>query len=105
MKLKEKSFLWEHVWLLFLRRWYSCDEEEQNTKTGALFIGHKLSKSPSLIGTSWGTWEAQLVRRLTSAHVMTSRFMGSSPASGSVLTGQILCLLLSAPPPSKINKH
>ena len=31
---------------------------------------------------------AQSVKRLTSAQVMISQFMGSSPASGSVLTAQ-----------------
>ena len=35
-----------------------------------------------------GTWVAQLVERLTSAHVMISRSVSSSPASGSVLTAQ-----------------
>ena len=44
---------------------------------------------------------AQSVERLTSAQVMISWFVGSSPASGSVLTAWslepdwILCLLLS----------
>ena len=33
---------------------------------------------------------AQLVEHLTSAQVMVSRFMGSSPTSGSVLTAQNL---------------
>ena len=37
-----------------------------------------------------GPGVAQLVKRLTSAQVMISRFMGSSPASGSVLTAQSL---------------
>ena len=50
-----------------------------------------------------GAWVAQSVKPLTSAQVMISRFVGSSPTSGSVLTVQslellrILCLLLSAP--------
>ena len=62
---------------------------------------------------------AQSVKRPTSAQVMISRFVGSGPASGSVLTAQslesdsdsvspslsapsllVLCLSLS-----KINKH
>ena len=61
---------------------------------------------------------AQSVKRLTSAQVIISRFMGSSPASGSVLTAQSPepasdseSPSLSAPPPltlrlslSKINK-
>ena len=38
----------------------------------------------------WGAWVAQSVERLTSAQVMISRLMSSSPASGSVLTAQSL---------------
>ena len=38
----------------------------------------------------WGTWVAQSVERPTSAQVMISRFVSSSPASGSVLTAQSL---------------
>ena len=37
-----------------------------------------------------GTWVAQSVERLTSAQVMISRSVGSSPTSGSVLTAQSL---------------
>ena len=70
---------------------------------------------------AWGAWVAQLVECPTSAQVMISRFMGSSPTSGSVLTAHSLepaldsvSPSLSAPPPlklclclslSKINKH
>ena len=36
--------------------------------------------------TSWGAWVTQLVKRPTSAQVMISCFVSSSPASGSVLT-------------------
>ena len=35
-------------------------------------------------------WVAQSVKRPTSAQVMISQFVGSSPASGSVLTAQSL---------------
>ena len=38
----------------------------------------------------WGAWVAQSVKRPTSAQVMISRFVSSSPASGSVLTAQSL---------------
>ena len=38
----------------------------------------------------WGAWMAQSVKHLTSAQVMISRFVGSSPTSGSVLTAQSL---------------
>ena len=41
-------------------------------------------------GNSWGTWVAQSVKRPTSALVMISRFLGSSPALGSMLTAQRL---------------
>ena len=64
---------------------------------------------------SLGAWAAQSVKRLTSAQVTISRFVGSSPASGSVLTAQSLepaatsvCVSLSAPLSlslSKINKY
>ena len=59
----------------------------------------------------------QLVKHPTSAQVMISQFMGSSPASGSMLTAQSLesasdsgCPSLSIPLPlmlclSKLNKH
>ena len=40
--------------------------------------------------TVGGTWVAQSVKRLTSARVMISRSVSSSPASGSVLTAQSL---------------
>ena len=38
----------------------------------------------------WGAWVAQLAERLTLAQVMILQFVGSSPASGSVLTSQSL---------------
>ena len=53
-----------------------------------------------------GTWVAQLIKCPTSAHVTSSWFLSSSPASGSVLTAQSLepasdsvSPSLSAPPP------
>ena len=51
---------------------------------------------------SWGAWVAQLVEWPTSAQVMISRSVSSSPASGSVLTklrAWSLFLPLSDPPP------
>ena len=57
----------------------------------------------------WGARGARSVEHPTSAHVMISRFMGSSPASGSVLTAHRLepaldsvSPCLSAPPPAHI---
>ena len=67
--------------------------------------------SPQATGTmlkckSWGTWVAQLAERLTSAQVMISQLVDSSPVSGPVLTAQGLepasdsvSPSLSTPPP------
>ena len=64
-----------------------------------------------------GTWVAQSVKHPTSAQVMISLSVSSSPASGSLLTAQSLeptsdSVSLSLPLPclcslslSKINKH
>ena len=41
-------------------------------------------------GENRGAWVAQSVKHPTSAQVMISQSMGSSPASGSVLTAQSL---------------
>ena len=38
----------------------------------------------------WGDWVAESVEHLTSAQVIISQFVGSSPMSGSVLTVQSL---------------
>ena len=48
----------------------------------------------------WGAWMAQSVKRLTLAQVMISQIMGSSPASGSVLTAQSLDPALDSVSPS-----
>ena len=71
----------------------------------------------------WGAWVAQSIKRLTSAQVMISWSVSSSPASGSVLTARSLepasdslSPSLSLPLPcsysvsvslsfSKVNKH
>ena len=73
----------------------------------------------NIIKTLWGDWVARSVERPTSAQVMISQFVSSSPASGSVLTAQSLesasdsvSPSLSVPPLltlclslSEINKH
>ena len=58
-----------------------------------------------------GAWVAQSVKHPTSAQVTISWFVGSSPASGSVLTDQSLepawdsvSLSLSAPPPCMLSQ-
>ena len=50
----------------------------------------KLCLSLPKINKRWGASVAQSVKRPTSAQAMISQFMGSSPASGSVLTAQSL---------------
>ena len=50
--------------------------------------------------TGWGAWVAQSVERPTSAQVTISRSVGSSPASGSVLTAQSLELVSDSVSPS-----
>ena len=85
--------------------------------TPFLFFSSSLYYSSSLFLLSWtlvllcirhslGAWVAQSVKRPTSAQVMISRFMGSSPALGSVLIAQSLepvsdsvCVSLSLPLP------
>ena len=47
-----------------------------------------------------GTWVTQSVKHLTSGQVMISRFVGLSPASGSVLTAQSLEPALDSVSPS-----
>ena len=72
-----------------------------------------------IMAVTRGAWVAQLINHLTSAQVMISRFVSSSPGLGSVLTAQCLepasdsvSPFLSAPPLltlspflSNINKH
>ena len=48
----------------------------------------------------WGIWVAQSVEHLTSAQVMISQFVSSSPVSGSVLTAQSLEPALDSVSPS-----
>ena len=69
--------------------------------------GHRSSVHRGFKGIGcWGAWVAQLVERPSSAQVMISRFVTSSPAWGSVLTAGSLdpasdsvSPFLSAPPP------
>ena len=50
----------------------------------------KKMQGPCLKCNPWGAWVAQSVKRPTSAQVMISRSVSSSPAVGSVLTAQSL---------------
>ena len=52
------------------------------------------------INKRWGAWVAQSVERPTSAQVMISQLVSSSPASGCVLTAQSLESALDSVSPS-----
>ena len=54
----------------------------------------------SLLKINRGTWVAQSVKSLTSAQIMISQFVSSSPVSGSVLTAQSLEPALDSMSPS-----
>ena len=54
----------------------------------------------SLFKKIFGAWVAQSVEHPTSAQVMISRFVSSSPTSGSVLTAQSLEPALDSVSPS-----
>ena len=56
----------------------------------ALPLPHSCSVSVSASQKYRGAWVAQLVKRTTSAQVMISQFVSSSPVLGSVLTAQSL---------------
>ena len=80
-----------------------------------IYIQDKVIKNISLKTSSWGAWVAQSVERPTSAQVMISHSVGSSPALGSVLTAPSLEPASDSVSPSvphfhsvslpKINKH
>ena len=92
---------------------YPCGHFDSSQHTGLVESGHFKS-------TERGAWVTQSVKHPTSAQVMISWSVISSPRAGSVLTAQSLdpasdsvSPSLSAPPPtctmplplSKINKH
>ena len=74
--------------------WFVVAQPKQNLAVGG--------KPVIRLVTSWGAWVAQSVGRLTSAQVMISRFVSSSPASGSADSSEPgacfgFCVSLSLP--------
>ena len=57
-------------------------------EAGSPHIPPRGGTGPESIQKFRGAWVAQSVKRLTSAQIMISWFVDSSPASGSVLTAQ-----------------
>ena len=64
-------------------------------------VGGRVSKGVLLkVGDIGRAWAARLIKRLTSAQVMISRFVSLSPESGSVLTVRSLLGIFSLRPSS-----
>ena len=84
-------------WELTSRGTYS-GADTNVTKTSCREIQESLTTLPmpgpvevqSRLQHDWGAWVAQLVESPTSAQVVISQFVGSSPAPGSVLMAQSL---------------
>ena len=71
---------------------YSNGHSKSNYQTSSTMRAPQLGPGdvPVKIQNPRGSRVAQWVKRLTSAQVMISQFVGSSPMSGSVLTAQSL---------------
>ena len=97
--------------------WHASDQVNKLVFKGHAFVHAVLCL---LENSSWGAWVAQSVEHPTSAQVMISLPVSSSPESDSVLTAQSLgarfgfCVSLSlcpssthvlSIPPPQINKH
>ena len=111
------------------RAWtHQAETRKEKSYTGAVAVTTRAGTFALLSCCLWAcanihpgrTWGAQSVELLTSAQVMISWFMSSSPTSGSVLTARSpepasdsVSPSLSDPPPihalslsvSKVNKH
>ena len=77
------------------------------TNLSVLLINSNVSDKPNCntslftnLKNPWGAWVASSVECPTSAQVMISQLMSSSPTSGSVLTAQSLERALDSVPPS-----
>ena len=72
-----------------LRAWWGAGEDCTQSRRASAWHNTKALQMLALIkDMSQGAWVAQSVERPTSARVTISRFVSSSPASGSVLTAR-----------------
>ena len=75
--------------LINTEKWFSLIPTTHDKNTQQTWNGRKLPQHDK--SHLWrGAWVAQVAECLTSAQVMISRFVGWSPASGSVLIAQSL---------------
>ena len=79
------------TWLMMLSVSPRADWANESASTGSKSTNMSDMEKHNLeVWFPWGTLGAQWVRPRTRAHVLISRFVGSSPASGSVRTAQSL---------------
>ena len=64
--------------------------QKGESKQGISHTGASIPRTELKMEGNGGAWVAQSVERLTLAQVMISQFVGSGPASSSVLTAQSL---------------
>ena len=107
---KEREILYGLTWIWSLKTSHLEKQRGSGWRVGVGAggwedVGGKVQSSHWKMGRD--TWVTQSVARLTLARAMILPFMGSSPASGSVLTAQSLepasdsvSPSLSVPPPS-----
>ena len=81
----EEGACWDEHWVLYV----SDEPRESSAKTKSTLDTLYVSQLDNTLYFR-GAWVAQSVERPTSAQVMISRSVSSSPASGSVLTAQSL---------------
>ena len=92
------------IYQLSFEKLYILLMELSQTDQWDIIILNLISKEMGLKNlVAWGIWVAQSVKRPTSAQVMISRLVSSSPASGSVLTAQSLEPALDSVSPSLSN--
>ena len=85
------------------QHWHWPHEMDQGVMAAGPYSPICQSQEKHKTPEAWGTWVAQSVECPTSAQVMISQFVSSSPTSGCLLSAQsplqILCPPLSVPLP------
>ena len=79
------------------------EKEAMGERNSGFVIIRPCASNLGIKKQQWGAWVAQSVKRLTSAQVTISPFVGSSPALGPVLTVESLEPALDSVSPSLSN--